>query len=53
MTGIVIASVTNSLVKLGIVYWLGGTRLGWRVAQFFLLTLGTMALGLWIGGSWL
>lgn len=28
MNGIVIASVTNSLVKLGIVYWLGGRQLG-------------------------
>ncbi|WP_457608247.1 MgtC/SapB family protein [Nitratifractor sp.] len=48
MTGIVIASVTNSLVKLGIVYWLGGTKLGWRVTQFFLLTLGILGLGLWL-----
>ena len=42
MNGIVIASVTNSLVKLGIVFWLGGGRLGWRVTQFFILTLGLM-----------
>ncbi|WP_345985834.1 MgtC/SapB family protein [Sulfurimonas sp. HSL-1656] len=46
MNGIVIASVTNSLVKLGIVFWIGGLKLGWRVAQFFLLTLGVMAFGL-------
>ena len=46
MNGIVIASVTNSLVKLGIVYWLGGARLGWRLTQFFVLTLGVMAAGL-------
>lgn len=48
MNGIVIASVTNSLVKLGIVYWLGGRQLGWRVAQFFVLTLGIMGIGLYL-----
>lgn len=48
MNGIVIASVTNSLVKLGIVYWLGGTKLGWRVAQFFILTLGMMGAALYV-----
>ena len=42
MHGVIIASVVNSLVKLGIVCWIGGTKLGWRVAQFFLLTLGVM-----------
>ena len=52
MNGIVIASVTNSLVKLGIVYWLGGAKLGWRVTQFFLLTLGMMGLGLFVGEMW-
>ena len=46
MNGIVIASVTNSVVKLGIVFWLGGARLGWRLTQFFVLTLGLMAAGL-------
>ena len=49
MNGIVIASVTNSLVKLGIVYVLGGVRLGWRLTQFFLLSLGVMGAGLWVG----
>jgi uncharacterized membrane protein (DUF4010 family) len=49
MNGIVIASVTNSLVKLGIVYWLGGRRLGWELSKFFLLTLGMMGAGLWLG----
>jgi uncharacterized membrane protein (DUF4010 family) len=53
MTGIVIASVTNSLVKLGIVYWLGGRELGWRMTQFFLLSLGVMAGGLWFAGKWI
>jgi len=46
-TGIVIASTTNSLVKLGIVYWIGGRRIGWRLALFFLLTLGMMGAGVW------
>ena len=49
MTGIVIASVTNSIVKLGIVYWLGGWRLGWKLTEFFILTLGLMGLGLYLG----
>jgi uncharacterized membrane protein (DUF4010 family) len=53
MNGIVIASVTNSLVKLGIVFWLGGWQLGWRVAQFFILTLGVMALGLYAAEAWM
>ena len=48
MNGIVIASVVNSLVKLGIVYWIGGAKLGWRVTQFFLLTLGMMGEGLYL-----
>ncbi|WP_456380683.1 MgtC/SapB family protein, partial [Hydrogenimonas sp.] len=52
MNGIVIASVTNSIVKLGIVYWLGGAKLGWRVTQFFLLTLGMMGFGLFVGEMW-
>ncbi len=46
MNGIVIASVINSLVKLGIVFWLGGAKLGWKLSQFFLLTLGMMLAGL-------
>jgi len=48
MNGIVIASVVNSLVKLGIVFWIGGMKLGWRVAQFFMLTLGTMGVTLFL-----
>ncbi|WP_295420399.1 MgtC/SapB family protein [Sulfurovum sp.] len=47
--GIVIASVTNSLVKLGIIYWIGGKRIGWRLTLFFLITLGMMGGGLWLG----
>lgn len=48
MYGIVIASVTNSIVKLGIVLYLGGFKLGWKVAQFFIVTLGFMIAGLYI-----
>ncbi len=53
MIGIVIASATNSVVKLGIVYWLGGARLGWRLTQFFVVTLGLLFVGLYIGERWL
>ena len=45
--GIVIASATNSLVKLGIVFWMGGRAIGWRLTLFFLITLGMMGAGLW------
>lgn len=45
--GIIIASATNSLVKLGIVYWIGGRAIGWRLTLFFLLTLGMMGVGVW------
>ncbi|WP_456433616.1 MgtC/SapB family protein [Nitratifractor sp.] len=48
MNGIVIASVTNSVVKLGIVYWLGGVKLGWRLTLFFVVTLGLVGIGLWL-----
>ena len=46
--GIVIASVTNSLVKLGIVYWIGGVKLGWELTKFFIITLGLMGIGFYI-----
>ncbi len=46
--GIVIASVTNSLVKLGIVFWMGGSALGWIMARFFIVTLGAMGLVFWL-----
>lgn len=46
-TGIVIASVINSLVKLGIVFWIGGRVIGWKLTFFFLITLGMMCAGLW------
>jgi len=46
--GIVIASVTNSLVKLGIVYWVGGRTIGMRMSLFYLIALGMMGIGLWV-----
>ncbi len=48
ISGIVTASVTNSLVKLFIVYWVGGKKLGFRMTQFFVLTLGFMGFGLFV-----
>ncbi|RUM44016.1 MAG: MgtC/SapB family protein [Hydrogenimonas sp.] len=49
MNGIIIASVTNSIVKLGIVYWLGGMKLGLKMTQFSMVTLGVMLIGLLLG----
>ncbi len=50
MYGVAIASATNSVVKLGIVFVLGGRKLGWRMSLYFLVTLGAMGLGLlWVG----
>ncbi|HEO98891.1 MAG TPA: DUF4010 domain-containing protein, partial [Epsilonproteobacteria bacterium] len=46
--GIVIASVTNSLVKLGIVFWVGGRTIGMRMSLFYLIALGMMGIGLWV-----
>jgi len=46
--GIVIASITNSLIKLGIIYWIGGKTIGWKLTLFFLITLGMMGAGLYI-----
>ena len=48
MEGIVTASITNSLVKLVIVYWIGGVKLGWELSKFFIVTLGFMGIGLYI-----
>ncbi|KIM07862.1 MAG: hypothetical protein KU38_10345 [Sulfurovum sp. FS08-3] len=39
INGIIIATVTNSLVKLGIVWILGGKRLGGVIALYYLITL--------------
>ena len=40
--GIVIASAVNSVVKLGIVFTLGGKKLGAWMTLFYLLTIGAM-----------
>jgi uncharacterized membrane protein (DUF4010 family) len=40
--GIVIASTVNSMVKLGIVFVLGGRKLGFLLTLFYLLSLGAM-----------
>lgn len=47
--GIIIATTVNSLVKLGIVFFLGGQRLGWLMALFYLLTIGALLGGVMVG----
>jgi uncharacterized membrane protein (DUF4010 family) len=42
MNGIIIASIVNSLVKLGIVFVLGGKKLGLLMALFYLLSIGVL-----------
>ncbi len=46
LIGIVAASYTNTLVKLAIVYYLGGRALGWSVSKFTLLVTATLFGGL-------
>ena len=46
--GIVIASAVNSAVKLGIVFVLGGRKLGGYMSIFYILTIGAMLGGLFI-----
>ena len=46
--GIVIASVVNTYVKLGIVFWMGGRGLGLKVLWFVLITTGMLGIGLWL-----
>ena len=46
--GIVTASSVNSMVKLGIVFVLGGKKLGGYLAIFYLCTIGTMVAMLFI-----
>jgi len=48
MAGIVIASVTNSIVKWGLAFWIGGKELGWELGKFFVLTLSLMGAGLFL-----
>jgi len=51
--GIIIASVVNTYVKLGIVFWMAGWRLGVKVFWFVLITTGMMGAGLWLNLSFL
>jgi len=44
MYGIMIATVVNSIVKLGIVFILGGRKLGMLMAIFYLLSIGSMII---------
>ncbi len=46
INGIIIASVTNSFVKLGIATWIGGKSLGFTLLKYFLITLTALSLGL-------
>ncbi|BCD61357.1 hypothetical protein NitYY0826_C0196 [Nitratiruptor sp. YY08-26] len=48
LTGIVLASYTNTLVKLAIAYWLGGKELGWSVTKFTLLVTVTLFGGIYL-----
>ncbi len=49
--GIIIATTVNSLVKLGIVFVLGGKRLGGVMALFYLLTIGALMAGVIINAT--
>lgn len=44
MYGIMIATVVNSIVKLGIVFVLGGRKLGMLMSLFYLLSIGVMMI---------
>ncbi len=46
--GIVTASVTNSLVKWVLAYWIGGKNLGNKISWFYIATLGVLFVCLWI-----
>ena len=48
INGIVIATVVNSLVKLGIVWVVGGKKLGSVIALYYLITLNAMIIPFWI-----
>jgi len=50
--GIIIASTVNSIVKLGIVFVLGGKRLGWLMTLFYLLTVGALIGGVYVEKLW-
>ncbi|OQX74119.1 MAG: hypothetical protein B6D59_03570 [Campylobacteraceae bacterium 4484_4] len=51
INGIVIATVVNSVVKLGIVFVLGGRKLGSVVGLFYLITLASMVGALFVTGA--
>lgn len=44
MYGIMIATVVNSIVKLGIVFVLGGRKLGMLMSLFYILSIGIMMI---------
>lgn len=46
--GIVLASITNSLVKLGIAWWVAGKGLGMRLTLFFVMTLLALGTSIWL-----
>ncbi|WP_345974999.1 MgtC/SapB family protein [Sulfurimonas sp. HSL3-7] len=46
MNGIVIATSVNATVKMGIVFVLGGRRLGFVILPFYLLTVGVLLVSL-------
>lgn len=48
INGIIIATIINSMVKLGIVFVLGGKKLGGIIALYYLLTLLALIVPLWI-----
>ena len=50
MNGIVIATSVNATVKLGIVFVLGGRRLGLLMLSFYLLTIGALMASLLLLG---
>ncbi len=48
INGIFIASIVNSLVKLGIASWMGGKEIGWQLAKYFIVTLGLLGMAIWL-----
>jgi uncharacterized membrane protein (DUF4010 family) len=52
MYGIIIATVSNSLTKLAIVFFLGGVRIGTLLSIFYLLTLASLFAGTVMMSVW-
>ncbi len=48
LTGIILASFTNTLTKLSLIYWLGGKNLGLSVTKFTILITFTLFGGIFI-----